>query len=257
VYQQLDYLQSRPLGIHTARTLVVQAPGIVDATYPVRLAVLKRELLGLGGIQACTASSEIPGKAFGATRVVARWGQPPGQAERFATAWVDDAFFPAYQVPLVAGRNFREASPADGNGVILNQLLARALGFGAAGRAVGQRVLVQGAGECTILGVAADYHHLSPARAVRPTAFLLNTHRNRRYVSLKLAPGLEGPAVRTLLREVAQRCRQQFPANPFAYFFLDAAFRRQYRPEERLGRLFALFAGLAVGVAAAGLFGLT
>jgi putative ABC transport system permease protein len=257
VYRQLHYLQSRPLGIHTARTLVVQAPGVVDATYPGRLGVLKRELLGLGGIEACTASSEIPGKAFSATRAVARWGQPPGQAERFATAWVDDAFFPAYRIPLVAGRNFREASPADDSGVIVNELLVKALGLHSAGRAVGQRVLVQGAGECTILGVAADYHHLSPAQAVRPTAFLRNTHRNRRYVSLKLSPGLDGRAVRTLLRRVAQRWRRQFPANPFAYFFLDAAFQRQYQPEERLGRLLVLFAGLAVGVAAAGLFGLT
>ncbi|MEM9996143.1 MAG: FtsX-like permease family protein, partial [Bacteroidota bacterium] len=43
---------------------------------------------------------------------------------------------------------------------------------------------------------------------------------------------------------------------PFTYRFLDDAFDELYRQEERLSRVFALFAGLAIVIACLGLFGL-
>ncbi|MDX1532468.1 MAG: FtsX-like permease family protein, partial [Rhodothermales bacterium] len=46
------------------------------------------------------------------------------------------------------------------------------------------------------------------------------------------------------------------PGVLFEYRFADAAFDAAYRTEERLGRLFTAFAGLAVFIACLGLFGL-
>jgi putative ABC transport system permease protein len=257
VFRQLEYMQSQPLGMNTAGTLVIQAPGVVDSSYFSRLKVLKRGLLNLGGVVSCTASSEIPGKAFSATRVVARWGQPVDQAQRFATAWVDEDFFPSYQIPVTHGRNFREGAGTDDRAVILNESMVKAVGISSSREAVGQRVMVQGAGECTIIGVAADYHHQSLAHPVRPAAFLLNTQRNRRFYSLKLSPKITGPRLNQLVHRVEGQWQGLFPANPFEYFFLEGWFGNQYRQEEQLKRVLTLFAGLAVLVACMGLSGLT
>jgi putative ABC transport system permease protein len=46
------------------------------------------------------------------------------------------------------------------------------------------------------------------------------------------------------------------PDQPFEYFFLDEAFDRQYRAEERFGRLFINFAVLAILISCLGLLGL-
>ena len=43
---------------------------------------------------------------------------------------------------------------------------------------------------------------------------------------------------------------------PVTYRFLDDTFDQLYRQEERLSRVFALFAGLAIAIACLGLFGL-
>jgi putative ABC transport system permease protein len=47
------------------------------------------------------------------------------------------------------------------------------------------------------------------------------------------------------------------PAFPFEFSFLDEAFDRQYRAEERLTKIFGYFAVLAVVIASMGLLGLS
>jgi putative ABC transport system permease protein len=44
--------------------------------------------------------------------------------------------------------------------------------------------------------------------------------------------------------------------NPFAYSFLNERFNKMYESEQRVGKLFGIFAGLAVLIACLGLFGL-
>src|SRR4029078_4099881 len=46
------------------------------------------------------------------------------------------------------------------------------------------------------------------------------------------------------------------PNTPFSYFFLDEFFDKQYRGEERFGKLFLNFAVLAIFISCLGLLGL-
>lgn len=47
------------------------------------------------------------------------------------------------------------------------------------------------------------------------------------------------------------------PAQPFEYTFLDDEFTSMYASEQRLGKIFAIFAGLAIIIACLGLFALS
>jgi putative ABC transport system permease protein len=47
------------------------------------------------------------------------------------------------------------------------------------------------------------------------------------------------------------------PGQPFQYSFLDEDFGRMYSSEQRLGKIFVVFAGLAIVIACLGLFALT
>ena len=47
------------------------------------------------------------------------------------------------------------------------------------------------------------------------------------------------------------------PGQPFQYSLLDEDFARMYASEQKLGKIFALFAGLAIIIACLGLFALT
>ena len=47
------------------------------------------------------------------------------------------------------------------------------------------------------------------------------------------------------------------PGQPFQYSFLDEDFGRMYSAEQRLGKIFVIFAGLAIVIACLGLFAFT
>lgn len=54
-----------------------------------------------------------------------------------------------------------------------------------------------------------------------------------------------------------QLWKQYMPAYPFDYAFLDTDYNPLYRSEERTGKLFKFFTGIAIIISGLGLFGLT
>jgi putative ABC transport system permease protein len=55
---------------------------------------------------------------------------------------------------------------------------------------------------------------------------------------------------------IEKKWKTYIPNRPFSYFFLDEFFDRQYRGEERFGRLFLNFSILAIFISCLGLLGL-
>jgi putative ABC transport system permease protein len=55
---------------------------------------------------------------------------------------------------------------------------------------------------------------------------------------------------------VEQKWKELAPGRPFDYFFLDEELNKLYKDEEKLGKVAAIFSGLAVIVACLGLFAL-
>jgi putative ABC transport system permease protein len=97
----------------------------------------------------------------------------------------------------------------------------------------------------------ADYHHASLTQAVEPMLFI-HYPQAVGYVSLRLAAG----DVRGTREAVEQKWSEIYPSIPFDAFFLDADYNRQYESENRLRRLFTIFASLAIVIACLGLTGL-
>ena len=58
------------------------------------------------------------------------------------------------------------------------------------------------------------------------------------------------------VEQIKQKYEAFFPGNIFDYTFLDESFNRQYESEQLFGKVFGIFAGLAIFVACLGLFGL-
>jgi len=48
-----------------------------------------------------------------------------------------------------------------------------------------------------------------------------------------------------------------FPNDPFSYYFLDETFDRQYKADQQFGKVFGMFAGIAIIIACFGLLGLS
>jgi len=74
------------------------------------------------------------------------------------------------------------------------------------------------------------------------------------YYSTLLAPGANATEA---VASVEKAWRQTWPEKPFNYFFLDDYYDQQYKSEIHFGRIFTLFAGIAICIACLGILGMT
>ncbi|MCK5463025.1 MAG: FtsX-like permease family protein, partial [Bacteroidales bacterium] len=103
-----------------------------------------------------------------------------------------------------------------------------------------------------IVGVVKDYHQEGLKVEQEPLIFRFFRNASN-YYSVKVNPD----NIQAALSYVEEQWRTFFPLNPFEYFFLDDYYNEQYQNETRFGRVFSLFALLAIIIACLGLYGLS
>jgi len=102
-----------------------------------------------------------------------------------------------------------------------------------------------------VLGVVEDFHYANMKESINPLLFKLND-KSGSNVSLRLSSQDYEKAISSM-QDVWE---ELLPGQPFAYSFVDEAFERTYANEKQIGKIFGVFAFLAVFIACLGLFGL-
>jgi putative ABC transport system permease protein len=67
---------------------------------------------------------------------------------------------------------------------------------------------------------------------------------------------LAGANMQASVKQVEKLYKESFPGNPFDYYFLDDSYNNQYKADQQFGKIFSLFAILAILIACLGLWGL-
>jgi putative ABC transport system permease protein len=258
VYQQLSYMRSKDLGMNIHQTLVLNNPDVVDSTFNSKLQFFKNELMKHPAIKYVVSSSSIPGKTDNILRGgLMLSGNPDGTGSTHYGFGVDHHFIDAYDIKLLAGRNFSEDFGTDKDAMIVNIAALKILGITKPAEAIGRKVETSWTNEKTIIGVVNDFHQKSLKTAYDPIVFVLDNRGDRGYYSVKLnITDASQQNLPEVIGAVNKVWNQAFPGNPFDYFFADAYFDEQYKSDQRFGKAFALFACLAIFVACLGLFGL-
>lgn len=249
VYQQLNYMKNKDLGVDLDQTLVLDGPWLLDSLYDQKFEAFKAEVLRISGVKGITASSSIPGKENYWTRSIRRLSGGPEGATVITNVALDYEHFPLYNIRIVAGRNFDRQFPGDNKRVIINQSLAKVLEFKEPKQAIGELVHL-GRDTVEIIGVVEDYHQMSLKAKVIPVAF--NLMQVAAFYSIKL----ETDDYTRVIESIKEPWETFFPGNPLDYFFLDQFFNRQYERDDRFGQVFTVFTVLAIFIASLGLLGL-
>ena len=116
--------------------------------------------------------------------------------------------------------------------------------------AVGQPLSFQD-NKGTIIGVVKDFNFKPIQQAIEPLILRLN--RWGGIVVVRAKPGSTEATIKAL-EKISQQLN---PSYPFAYNFLDQDLANLYKGEQRLGKLFNLFAVLAIFISCMGLYGLS
>jgi len=253
-YRQLNYMQTRNLGININQTLVVQQTANADSSIIPSFNAFINDMKASPAVQSVTASTSVPGAEVGGSSSYYLKNSLAGK--RCRNLGVDKNFIPAYGLKVIAGRNFTNDYPAADTNVMVNILLnetaVKIFGFAKAEDAVGQ--LIDGSGfHCKVIGVVKDYHQESLQNSFDPIVFYPEEERGFGNFSVKF----NTTNLPAFMDFVKQKWNNYYPQSPFRFFFLDERFNAQYKSDRLFATVLWLFTAIAICIACLGLFGLS
>ncbi len=254
-YRQLDYMQSRDLGVNIKQTLVVQQSGNLDSTAIPAFSAFINDMQTITAIQSVTASTSVPGAEVGGSSDYTLKNSQSGK--RCRNFGIDNKFITAYGLKIIAGRDLANDKPAVDSTVMVNILVnetaVKIFGFGKPADILGQEIADGSGFHFKVIGVVKDYHQESLQNSFDPIVFYPEEERNFGNFSLKL----NTTNLPALMDFVKQKWDARFPESPFRFFFLDERFNAQYANDRLFATVLWLFTAIAIVIACLGLVGLS
>ena len=252
VYLQISYMRNSDLGVDIDNVLVLTGPSVNDSTYSETFSAFKKELLRNPDMEKITASIAVPGRQpqwnAGGIRKLSDGEESSNQ---YRIMGFDYDFVDFFGLQVVEGRNFSRDFGQNSSTVLFNEAAIELMGFEDHASAMNVPIFFWG-DTFNIVGVLKNFHQEGLQTEYEPLIFRFFEDPNG-YYSLKVNPLKTQEA----LAFVEQQWQTFFPLNPFEYFFLEDYYNEQYKNEVRFGRVFGLFAFLAIFIACLGLFGLS
>ncbi len=250
IYSQMRFIQNKSLGFDKENVVLITSESDEVGK---NIEVLRSLLLENVGIKSVAASSNIPGSATFSDTVFKR----DDSDEIFSLTFLrtDFDFVDTYGFDVIAGRRFSKDFTTDQLGALMiNAAGVEEIGYSpqeAVGRKLLMAVSAQEFREFTIVGVIQDFHFKSLHRIIEPCVLLLAPEAIR-FVSVRILPG----DIMEILGFIREKWMEVFPGEEFEYSFLDDRINRLYASENRIRKIFLIFAALSISVACLGLFGL-
>ncbi len=255
VSRQLNFIQTKNLGFEKEQVIVVDnAYALGDRTYHFKEEMLKNPLIESGTVSGyLPVPSNRSDQGFMKNRSITL-----GEIVQMQRWRVDNDYFNTMNIELHAGRLFDPARQTDSMGIVLNESAVKLFGFG---DPIGQKIYTldktpngpprpEDYQALEIIGVVKDFHWASLRDNIGALCFRLGQSRGSASFRYK------GRDTKAVIAALEQQWKSMAPEQPFAYRFLDDAFDKMYRAEQRVGRLAGIFAVLAVLISCLGLFGL-
>lgn len=257
VTKQLNFLNKKDLGFDMDQVMIVKPPMLTgyDSTFINKIDVLKQEMKQIPAVAAAATSGNIFGNELGRSFNVRQADSASANKFTVRVMQTDYDFIPLYGMKIIAGRSFGPADhDPDGRklkNTLINRSAVKLLGFSSPEAAIGKDIL-RGTRRWTVIGVLEDVHQKSLRYPMEATVFI-PSYGTYNDISLKLKTTQNLPGT---IEAIKAKYDAMFPGNHFDYFFLNDRFNRQYKNDQLFGKVFNIFAGVAIFVACLGLFGL-
>lgn len=245
VHRQTEFMRSQNLGFDKEHVVVLKTPVSLGE----KSRTFKDQLQALPEIVAVAGSDTTPGRTF------RNWGcQAEGLDESLTLNMVvcDEGYLETMGLEMVEGRFFSREFSTDEKAIIINESAAKLIGWD---DPIGKTISFDRESTFNVVGVVKDYHYESLHQSIRPGALMAQPGIwgiQEDYISARIQPG-DIPRTLSRIRNVWDKFMKGYP---FEYSFLDTDYDALYQNEERTGRIFSVFAALAIGIGCLGLLGL-
>jgi len=239
IFRQIDYMNTRDLGLEKENVLVIRNAGLLGERHD----VFRESVLNLAGVEAASYNSRIP---MGSSVLVRTFKTPQMEdGMPLQLFWGDRHFLTVMGFRLLEGRTFSRDVAADTSAVILNQSAVQALGLK---KPIGSRLNEHD----HVIGVVTDFNYENLRNEIEPAAIMMSEVSRSR-----LAVKLRGSGQAGVLERIRELWAGLELNEPMNYYFLDQGYSRQLERERMLGRAVTLFAILAIIISCLGLYGLS
>lgn len=247
VSRQMNFILNKELGYEKEQVMVLHGVNTLGEQLP----TFKEQLLQLSAVQNATASNYLP--VSDAKRDQNEFWKEGKEQEEIgfgAQIWaVDEDYIPTLDIQIAAGRNFSRDIAGDSTAIIINQQMAKKLGFD---DPLGKRVTNGFRPPFTIIGVMEDFHFESMKGRITPLCLEFGQE-----IPASLSVKLKPEQVGTAITELSSVWDAFLPNQTIRYTFLDERFAKMYEGVERTRKIFTGFSLLAIVIACLGLFALS
>ncbi|HEX4636258.1 MAG TPA: ABC transporter permease [Rhizomicrobium sp.] len=260
IFAQISFSRNIDLGFRKEAVVVVKTNSIPPATAESMANTLKTD----PGISDVAMSDAVPFSNDHNNISV----HIPGasSSDFFGLIPASPDYMHLYGMRLLAGRLLSDQRGADGismaqiNGknvpsfnVLVNATAARRLGYSPQ-EAIGKTLKLNafGGAGITVVGIVADVKHDGPKKPVDGTLYMYWRDFPLGHLSVRIRNG----HVPEALSFIDHTWHRFAPSIALQRHFLDDDYNKQFLADERQGRLFGVFVGVAIFIACLGLFGL-
>ena len=251
IYNQMNFLRNKELGFDKNHLISFS---LESRAAQEKYEVLRDQLLQHPKITAVGSASTTPGSGFSKQLMSVENSEGVMDEYGVDNYFVDYDFFPALEIPFVAGRNFSRKFGTDSTlAAVINESMMQRMGWD---DAIGKRIQFQGNDTlpmAKVIGVVKDFHQQSLYEPISPLVFRPGTQNSQVHVRInpESTADLSG-----MISRIEGTWNSLYPGVPFEFDFVDAAFMDLYQADRVRARIFTLFSALMIFIACLGLLGL-
>ncbi len=245
VVGQMDYLNTKPLGFDEHDLMYIPLHDIQSRE---RVPLLSERMLENPSVISVSAG-ELTGSGPTQGEVSVMGANGPARL-MVRKSYVGYRYIKTMKMKIARGGEFSRDTPSDSNSVVINETMARLLGWA---NPIGHKIKMIGTGRTfSVAGVVKDFNYFSLRNRIDPLVMWLDPGRCP-YLLIRTT-SKDRQATISFIRNT---WRSVLPNHPFEFGFLSDYLNKQYGNEREDEHLLILFSLVAVFVACLGLFGLT
>lgn len=251
VFDQLSFIQNKKLGYEKDQILMVNDAWILRD----QVNAYKDEASRNANVISSTIASFTPmGNTNNSDLYFKNASAASDESLVISIAVVDHDFANTMGIEIKEGRYFSEDFASDSTAVLINETAARNFGYD---EPVGSMIYNYGGSNDNpvvdgykIIGVVSDFHFKSLRSNIEPLVMHLGQNAGFGLFKIQMENADE-----TI--DYLEATWDKFaPGQPFEYQFMNQQFNAMYESENKVGKIFTVFAVLTIFIACLGLFGL-
>lgn len=251
IYRQVSFMRTQDKGLTMDQMLIFNGPSVTaQEGIDERMISFKNELKNIPSVTGVATSGAIPGGGYNWGTGMRKNNTKEEENRNGSVVWVDPDFIQTYDIDVLSGKVWNPDAASDMKSILINEAAITSFGLGDPEKALEEKIIL-GNDTLAVLGVLKNYHWNSLKSEHSP--FVLAPVKIARR---KFSVHLSGTTLHESIAQIEKLYKQTFPGNPFTYYFLDDFYNKQYKDDQQFGKIFSLFAGLAIVIACLGLWGL-